>query len=133
MITMTLFVSIKFLALCAKRPSFLVNSSKKVLLHQGKDEGKCQFNRDLQAMNRKLRLAFTICGFISLVFLLLTLLLYKTLPELQNFQGNIICGYISSIILTTILLVIHYNAKLQVPVPYSSISFCGNCFTSLNI
>ena len=80
------------------------------------DEGECQFDVDLQTMNRKLRLALTICGFISLVFLSLTLLLYKTLPELQNFQGNIICGYISSIILTTFLLVIDYNAKLQVPI-----------------
>jgi len=56
--------------------------------------------------------------------------LYKTLPELQNFQGNIICGYISSIILTTVLLIIDYNAKLQVTI--SPITFNGNWLKNLD-
>ena len=35
-----------------------------------------------------------------------------TLPELGNFQGNIICAYIISTIVVTILLMVNYNIRV---------------------
>jgi len=35
------------------------------------------------------------------------------LPDLRNFQGNIICAYISSILLTTCILIIIFNIKVN--------------------
>lgn len=66
---------------------------------------------DLVDMNQKLRFWLTVSGFVSIFFLLLTLCFYITLPDLCNFQGSIICAYILSIILTTVLLVVIYNVK----------------------
>ena len=51
---------------------------------------------------------------VSLAFLLLTLYFYLALPDLRNFQGIIICAYILSIVLTTSLLIVIYNVRLQV-------------------
>ena len=67
---------------------------------------------NLIEMNRKLRFWLTIAGFVSIVFLVLTLFFYLTLPELQNFQGIIICAYILAIILTTSILIVIYNVKV---------------------
>ena len=49
---------------------------------------------DLDTLHRWLRFAFTVCGIFSLPFLLLSLFFYLTLPDLCNFQGNIICAYL---------------------------------------
>ena len=74
---------------------------------------RCTMDMDLIALNQKMRFWLTLSGFVSIFFLLLTLLFYITLPDLGNFQGNIICAYILSIILTTSVLIIIYNVKLQ--------------------
>ena len=49
----------------------------------------CRYDIDLSILNDWLRLIYTICGFISLFFLVLTLFFYATLPELKTFHGNI--------------------------------------------
>ena len=72
----------------------------------------CMFNIDFEVLNRWLRFAYTICGFFSLAFIVLTLFFYLTLPELRNFQGNIVCSYIFSMALTTIFLIANYNVKV---------------------
>jgi len=74
----------------------------------------CLSGSDFQDMNHKLRLVLTICGFLSLLFLFVTLFFYMTLPDLRNFQGSIICIYILSIIFTTVILIVIYNSKLKV-------------------
>jgi hypothetical protein len=68
-------------------------------------------NCNFESLHRWLRFAFTFCGFFSLPFLILTLFFYITLPELGNFQGNIICAYIISTLLTTICLIVIYNVS----------------------
>ncbi len=67
----------------------------------------------MDTLHRWLRFFFTLFGLISLFFLFLCLFFYLTLPELQNFQGNIVCAYLTSMALTTILLVTIYNIRLQ--------------------
>jgi hypothetical protein len=71
-------------------------------------------NTGIEAVMEQNRLIYTILGFISLVFLSLTMFLYLTLPELSNFQGHITCFYISSNILTTVLLIVSYNMSLDI-------------------
>ena len=72
----------------------------------------CKFDGDWEGLYRWLRFAFTFCGLFSLPFLFLLLFFYLTLPELCNFQGNIVCAYIISTILTTVFLIVIYNIKL---------------------
>ena len=73
----------------------------------------CNFDRDLEVLHRWLRFVFTFCGFFSLTFLFLSLFFYMTLPELCNFQGNIICAYITSTILTTGFLILLFSVRLH--------------------
>jgi hypothetical protein len=87
-----------------QRPAF---EQKKFETKEG-----CSFEVDLNAMNRNVRFWLTLAGFVSIFFLLLTLLFYITLPDLCNFQGRIIRAYILSILLTTILLIVIYNVRL---------------------
>jgi G protein-coupled receptor Mth (Methuselah protein) len=60
---------------------------------------------------------YTVCGGLSLFFLLLTILLYLKLPELDNFQGEITTIYLCSIFLTTFLLTISYSVRLKAEDP----------------
>ena len=48
--------------------------------------GGCKFSFDLETFHRYLRSICTICGAFSLFFLAITLFLYMTLPDLNNFQ-----------------------------------------------
>ena len=73
----------------------------------------CSFEVDLNVMNRHVRFWLTLAGFVSIFFLLLTLLFYTTLPDLCNYQGRIIRAYLLSILLTTVLLIVIYNVKLE--------------------
>ena len=73
----------------------------------------CKFDGNLESLNRWLRFAYTFCGFFSLPFLFLLLFFYRTLPELCNFQGNIICAYIVSTMLTTVFLIVMYSIRLK--------------------
>ena len=72
----------------------------------------CTFEHSIERLNRWLRFTYTFCGFFSLLFLFLSLFFYMTLPELGNFQGNIICAYIISTIVVTILLMVNYNIRV---------------------
>ena len=74
-------------------------------------KGGCNF--DLKTMNRTIRFWLTTSGFVSIFFLLLTTFFYLTLPDLDNFQGRIVCAYIFSVILKTTLLISIYNVKLE--------------------
>ena len=48
--------------------------------------GGCKFSFDLETFHRYLRSICTVCGAFSLFFLAITLFLYMTLPDLNNFQ-----------------------------------------------
>ena len=48
--------------------------------------GGCKFSFDLETFHRYLRSVCTVCGAFSLFFLAITLFLYLTLPDLNNFQ-----------------------------------------------
>ena len=61
---------------------------------------------------------FTVLGVISLVFLLVTLIVYVTVPDLFNLHGKIVVSNVSSIFLVTSYLLIVYNA----PIPQGSMS-----------
>jgi hypothetical protein len=63
----------------------------------------CVNNLGLQELNHRLRFIYSICGGLSIFFLVLTLFFYLTLPDLANFQGRIICSYVTSIILGPML------------------------------
>jgi hypothetical protein len=49
----------------------------------------CKYDIDFSNLNEWLRLIYTICGSVSLVFLALTLFFYATLPDLSTFHGKI--------------------------------------------
>ena len=68
---------------------------------------------DLRLLLSRMRLVYTICGFVSLFFLAVTVFFYSTLPELSNFQGYISCNYIVAVFLTTLLLTTSFNSRLE--------------------
>ena len=61
--------------------------------------------------NQKVRGAYTFCGLFSLVFLLITMFIYTTLPKLKNLHGKIVLSNVFSIFITTVLLVMTYNVQ----------------------
>ena len=73
----------------------------------------CKFEQNFETLHRWLRFIYTICGFLSLLFLALTLFFYMTLPELRNFQGNIVCAYILSMSLSTAFIITIYNIRWE--------------------
>lgn len=73
-------------------------------------DGTCQ-DKDLLNFNKNVRFAYTFCGLFSIVFLIITLYVYLTLPSLKNLQGKIVLSNIASILCTTFLLIITYNVK----------------------
>ena len=68
---------------------------------------------DLRLLLSRMRLVYTIFGFVSLFFLAVTLFFYYTLPELSNFQGYISCNYVVAVFLTTLLLTTSFNSRLE--------------------
>ena len=76
-------------------------------------DNDCILGVGIEVLHRWLRFFFTLFGLISLFFLLLCLFFYLTLPELRNFQGNIMCAYLTSMVLTTIVLVTIYNIRIN--------------------
>ncbi len=93
--------------LCKNEEPFV--EQKKLTLSSDNDA-----TEDHNETNQKLRFWLTVSGFISILSLLLTLFFYKTLPDLYNFQGHIVCCYIFSMLITTTLLIAIYNVKLEV-------------------
>ena len=72
----------------------------------------------LNTQSSHLLVIFTVLGVISLVFLLVTLIVYVTVPDLFNLHGKIVVSNVSSIFLVTSYLLIVYNA----PIPQGSTS-----------
>jgi uncharacterized membrane protein len=72
--------------------------------------GTC-WDKDLVNFNKKLRSAYTFCGLFSLVFLIITLFVYITLPTLNNLHGKIVMSNVTSILITTLLLILIYNVQ----------------------
>ena len=70
--------------------------------------GTCS-DKYLVAFNKRLRSAYSFCGLFSLVFLVITLFVYMTLPNLKNLHGKIVMSNVTSVLITTILLVLIYN------------------------
>jgi len=91
--------------------AFLCINQRPAIEQKKLDTNGCSL--DLTTMNRTIRFWLTTAGFVSIFFLLLTTLFYITLPDLKNFQGRIVCAYIFSIVLKTILLIVVYNVKLE--------------------
>ena len=73
----------------------------------------CAYSLDLQRLSHHLRFIYSICGGLSIFFLLATLFFYLTLPDLGNFQGRIISCNVVSIIMTTFILLVLYNVALD--------------------
>ena len=72
----------------------------------------------ISTQSSHLLVIFTVLGVISLVFLLVTLIVYVTVPDLFNLHGKIVVSNVSSIFLVTSYLLIVYNA----PIPQGSTS-----------
>ena len=60
---------------------------------------------DLHNFDQRLRLVYSICGIISEIFILVTLIFYLAIPKLKNHQGQIVIANLISIFITTGLLV----------------------------
>ena len=73
--------------------------------------GTCQFN--FEDLNKTVRAAYTFCGIFSLIFLIITMFVYFSLPTLKNLPGKIVLSNVTSILLTTKLLIIIYNVQKQ--------------------
>ena len=76
--------------------------------------GTCR-DADLIKFNKRVRAAYTFCGLFSLVFLLITMFVYMTLPNLKNLHGKIVLSNVTSILFTTMLLVVIYNVRKNTP------------------
>ena len=72
----------------------------------------------INTQSSHLLVIFTVLGVISLIFLLVTLIVYVTVPDLFNLHGKIVVSNVSSIFLVTSYLLIVYNA----PIPPGSMS-----------
>ena len=72
----------------------------------------------INTQSSHLLVIFTVLGVISLIFLLVTLIVYVTVPDLFNLHGKIVVSNVSSIFLVTSYLLIVYNA----PIPQGSTS-----------
>ena len=75
-------------------------------------EGTCG-DKDLVNFNQKLRTAYTYLGLFSVIFLVITLFVYCTLPRLKNLHGKIVICNVTSILITTTLLILIYNVHRQ--------------------
>ena len=75
--------------------------------------GTCQFN--FEDLNKTVRAAYTFCGIFSLIFLIITMFVYFSLPTLKNLPGKIVLSNVTSILLTTKLLIIIYNVQKHDP------------------
>ena len=73
--------------------------------------GTCQFN--FEDLNKTVRAAYTFCGIFSLIFLIITMFVYFSLPTLKNLPGKIVLSNVTSILLTTKLLIIIYNVQVN--------------------
>ena len=71
----------------------------------------CSREFDLVSFYRTLRIAYTISGVFSLLFLGLTIYLYMTLPSLNNFHCKLMSVNLLFIFLTTFLLILMYNVQ----------------------
>lgn len=60
---------------------------------------------DLHNFDQKLRMVYSVCGIISELFILITLIFYLAIPKLKNHQGHIVIANLVSIFITTGLLV----------------------------
>jgi hypothetical protein len=60
---------------------------------------------DLHNFDQKLRMVYSVCGVISELFILVTLIFYLAIPKLKNHQGHIVIANLVSIFITTGLLV----------------------------
>jgi hypothetical protein len=77
------------------------NTSKKRVYHKG-----CSVAlTDLHSFDQSIRLVYSICGLISEIFILITLIVYLAIPKLRNCQGKIVMANLFSIFITTGLLV----------------------------
>ena len=77
------------------------------LIFRRLNNGTCRF--DFEDLNKTIRAAYTFCGVFSLIFLIITMFVYMTLPSLQNLHGKIVISNVASVLLTTKLLIIMYN------------------------
>jgi hypothetical protein len=69
--------------------------------------------KSLEILHSKLRIVFTFCGLVSILFLVVTIFLYLSLPELQNLKGRIVNCNAISIFFSTVLLVISFNIRME--------------------
>lgn len=67
------------------------------------------------------RLVYIICGSFSALFLMITALIYVSLPHLRNLHGKLVLSNVISIFLTTLVLLFLFNVAPQSmqPAPHS--------------
>ena len=75
------------------------------------NENVCSRQFDFVSFYRSLRVAYTISGFFSLLFLGLAIFLYLTLSSLNNFHCKLMSVNLLFIFLTTFLLTLMYNVQ----------------------
>ena len=75
---------------------------------------KCQEEEQEQCPrdNREYHMLFTTLGIISLIFLIITFIVYVSIPDLFNLHGKIVVSNVTSIFLVTSYILIVYNVTL---------------------
>ena len=82
----------------------------------------------INTQSSHLLVIFTVLGVISLVFLLITLIVYVTVPDLFNLHGKIVVSNVSSIFLVTSYLLVVYNIPIPTfpsPSPCAVLGYVG--------
>ena len=62
--------------------------------------------------NRSYQVVFTVLGIVSLLFLIITFIVYVSIPDLFNLHGKIVVSNVTSIFLVTSYILIVYNVTL---------------------
>ena len=88
---------------------FLLFDKYSLYIFRRLNNATCRF--DFEDLNKTIRAAYTFCGVFSLIFLIITMFVYMTLPSLQNLHGKIVISNVASVLLTTKLLIIIYNVQ----------------------
>ena len=78
---------------------------------------------------RTIHLAFTALGIVSLLFLLITFVVYVSVPELFNLHGKIIVANVFSIFMVSLYLIIVYNVSMANSILCVMLGYAGYFFS----
>ena len=75
---------------------------------------KCQEDMMCHQDNMEYHILFTILGIVSLLALVITFIVYVSVPDLFNLHGKIVVSNVTSIFLVTLYIIVVYNVSTEV-------------------